>query len=321
MLELRVGALLVLGSYLFCGAASALAAIHVNVFRAFGLKDTARQIPFRFAHTMLATWLAGAAAFAVQRLVLPSLETRAVLLVTLTALLALVLSRRRLRGLLARIARGGLSAEHRLGDILVSDALVSLAGVLVDVVYSYTLTARGVPASNPVDRPRHIGFKTLAIACVPQGIRMKQCFTDYRRSGSRQHLLNLGKYLVANTPHAMRLQLALLSPDNADEARARDMIARHIFTAACLNATCGYLWDVLVDWRLGRLQTGHGLRLARPWYYAAAAADLVLRFVFLFAYNAEHVVFAMQALELLRRGMWCVFRVESEPLEIADMEL
>lgn len=319
MLELRVGSLLVFAAYLFSLDAKVLSSYRINISHAFGYRTPSKS-PRRVAHYMAFTLCTGAILFGLQRLLFPRVQSRLVALATLCCILALILSQSRLFRVLRRICIGRISAENRLGDILVSDALVSMASIFVDVAYAFSLSYYGVPASDRVSRPQHIGYKTLLVACIPQGIRIKQCIIDYRRTKNKQHLLNLLKYLVGNMPHALRSNIASLSTEIPEEANIRYILEGMLVKSLVLNAIYSLTWDIVVDWQLSRLKSQQGASLKFPvgWYYTAAALDAVLRFAFLAASPNEPIIFSLQALELTRRAIWILFRVESEPIELSD---
>lgn len=319
MLELRVGSLLVLVAYLFSIDVEILSKFRINISYAFGYR-TLSESPRRVAHYMALALCTGSILFGLQRLFLPSVESRLIALATLCSILAIIVTQARLFRVLRRICIGRISAENRLGDILVSDALVSMAGIFVDIVYAFSLTYYGVPSSDLVSRSKYIGYKTLLVACIPQGIRIKQCFIDYRRTKNRLNLLNVVKYLVGNLPHALRSNIASLNANMPEEADIRSMLEGLLIRSLFINATCSLIWDIVVDWQLNRLRSVQKSSLKFPlsWYYAAAVSDTVLRFAFLAASPTKPMIFSLQALELTRRGIWILFRVESEPIELTN---
>ena len=85
------------------------------------------------------------------------------------------------------------------------------------------------------------------------------------------------------------------------------------------------VWDLFMDFSLLQTQSRHfGLRdilaLKRRWpYYAIMVVDPILRFAWvlyaIFTHNTQHsttISFLVSLLEVLRRGMWALFRVENE---------
>jgi len=162
-----------------------------------------------------------------------------------------------------------------------------------------------------------LGFFT----CLPAIWRFLQCVRRYKDSGNWfPHLANCAKY-TGNILYYMTLSLYRLHV-RTDSARTY----RTIFIVfAALNAIYCSLWDVFMDWSLGNLYAKHrGLRThlayRRKWvYYAAIVFDVVLRHQWIlyaiFTEDLQHssaVSFFVGLAEVLRRGVWALFRVENE---------
>jgi hypothetical protein len=102
-------------------------------------------------------------------------------------------------------------------------------------------------------------------------------------------------------------------------------IERTLLWVLLVNSLYSFTWDVVMDWGLGRTDARHcGLRPTlllggSCQYYAAIVADLVLRTVWVLKYvEFDHMIsydkfmLLIEVLEVLRRSMWIVFRVEWE---------
>lgn len=320
MLELRVAALLVLTAYLFTLDDYILSQCRISVLWIFGYQNASTSSPRRVARMLAMILLAGCAGVAVQSFLIPSLHTRIGGILTLTLVIFVILRQRRLTHVLKRVIRGRISSDHRLGDILVSDALVSLASVFADITLSVILTLRRVPIGAVLNRSAVVSPFIPLTASIPSAIRIKQCFSEYRSTRNKQHLLNLVKYLVGNAPNAIRLQIAVLLQYEGTQQLIREHEQRLPYVLT-LSATYSLVWDIVVDWKMGRLldeQQRTRLRLPIFSYYMAIGLDCVLRFAFMAAMPYEHVVFTLQLLEIARRGMWVVFRAESEPPQLEE---
>ena len=94
---------------------------------------------------------------------------------------------------------------------------------------------------------------------------------------------------------------------------------------ACINAIYTSIWDLAMDWSLGNPHAKYPflrdfLAFRRRWvYYAAMIIDPLLRFSWIlyiiFQGDVQHsaiVSFVVALLEVGRRGMWSIFRVENE---------
>jgi hypothetical protein len=106
--------------------------------------------------------------------------------------------------------------------------------------------------------------------------------------------------------------------------RSRELRGIFIF-CALINAIYSSVWDVAMDWSLANPYSKNPfLRdfLAfrhRSVYYAAMIVDPVLRFSWIFyaifAPDFQHsalLTFLVSLVEVLRRGIWAIFRVENE---------
>ncbi|XP_062399786.1 xenotropic and polytropic retrovirus receptor 1 homolog [Sardina pilchardus] len=154
---------------------------------------------------------------------------------------------------------------------------------------------------------------TCLIQCFPPWLRLAQCLRQFWDSRDAVHLLNAGKYA---TVFLMVLFAGLYN-------RARVIIVLHVLV--CVS------WDLRMDWTL--LQ-GHGL-LRRELlythealYYGAMLLDVLLRVCW--AVNillaqmrdsaaAAAVSSVLTPLEVLRRCVWNMFRLESEQLRNCEL--
>ena len=92
---------------------------------------------------------------------------------------------------------------------------------------------------------------------------------------------------------------------------------------ASINSIYCILWDIFNDWSLSPRALRRTLvyRKHKWWYYAAMVEDTLLRFLWLgyvvFPHDtqAQHssiISFMIAILEIGRRGIWVIFRVENE---------
>ncbi len=169
------------------------------------------------------------------------------------------------------------------------------------------------PTQCNSNHSRLLGF----FSTLPGIWRALQCLRRYYDSRNWfPHLANCGKYL-GNILYYMSLSLYRLN--KTSELRAVFIVF------AAINAIYCSLWDVAMDWSLGNPYAKHpflrdNLAYRRIWpYYLAMILDPILRFqwVFyaLFAHDLQHsavLSFFVALAEVLRRGMWSIFRVENE---------
>ncbi|KAI9828327.1 MAG: hypothetical protein M1832_002755 [Thelocarpon impressellum] len=160
---------------------------------------------------------------------------------------------------------------------------------------------------------RLLGFFTT----LPGIWRLLQCLRRYRDTRNVfPHLVNGGKYTFTVLFY---LSLSLYRIDTTPSLRAL-----FIFCATVNSVYCS-VWDVAMDWSLGNPYAHHPLLrdvlgYRRAWvYYGAMVIDPLLRFNWLFyvafAGELQHsaaLSFAVALSEVLRRGVWALFRVENE---------
>jgi hypothetical protein len=96
-------------------------------------------------------------------------------------------------------------------------------------------------------------------------------------------------------------------------------------TFALLNAVYTSVWDLIMDWSLGNPYAKHPLlrevlAFRKAWvYYVAMVIDVIIRFNWIyyaiFARDMQHsalLSFMVALSEIIRRGVWTIFRVENE---------
>lgn len=200
----------------------------------------------------------------------------------------------RVHSSLKRIMLGGInSSSMRTNDILISDTLTSYSKVLNDCVLYFWKVV--FSSSHPYD-PK-VEFVVLII---PTFIRMKQCWHEYKRTGSNHHMLNLVKYSTAIGPLFINvlIKLTLAAPDNMEDLQ-KQAILKHLsylnrwwYVLSTLNSAYTFVWDIKMDWGFQLFDSLFGSRpyvATRPsrqlyfrshlFYYFAIVEDLVLRFL------------------------------------------
>ena len=161
---------------------------------------------------------------------------------------------------------------------------------------------------------RLMGFFT----AVPGIIRLVQCLRRYYSSKLLfPHIANGGKY-ASTIVYYMTLSIWRLDTHN--------LVAKALFiTFASINSIYSTVWDINCDWSLldpyarkPFLRKSLGFKPAWP-YYLAIAADPVIRCNWLlyvvYAGQLQHsalLSFMLALSEVLRRFMWCFFRMENE---------
>ncbi|KAH7396431.1 EXS family-domain-containing protein [Pyrenochaeta sp. MPI-SDFR-AT-0127] len=160
---------------------------------------------------------------------------------------------------------------------------------------------------------RVLGFLTT----LPGIWRALQCIRRYWDTGNKfPHLLNCGKYMATILFY---ITLSVYRIDKKPITRAA------FITLATINSIYTSFWDIYYDWSLGDPRAKH--RFLRKelgykkiwWYYTAIIIDPILRFNWILytviPLQLQHSAvtsFGVALSEILRRGMWSLFRVENE---------
>lgn len=230
-------------------------------------------------------------------------------------------------------------------DNVVGDILTSLAKPLQDVPAAFCYLASPHPVPRELvdrfilrgdlcsDATHHVVLPI--IAGLPYVFRTLQCLRRFRDTRDWRHAWNFGKYIscllvvvVASVWSASHVSVALIS------------------TVATLYA---FVWDVLLDWGLGRpellgrpageppgvqrqVSGEHGMerrRFSRRAYWLCGLLDLSARSTWVLtlmpmstltsnAVARVLLVSIISCIEILRRSMWTVLRVENEQISNAS---
>ncbi|KAH7033103.1 EXS family-domain-containing protein [Microdochium trichocladiopsis] len=169
------------------------------------------------------------------------------------------------------------------------------------------------PVQCNSNHSRLMGF----FAALPPIWRALQCIRRYYDTKNVfPHLVNCGKY-------AMSIMAAVtLSLYRIDGTTANFSL---FVTFSVINSIYCSIWDLLMDFSLLQPDARYPflrdiLAIKRRWmYYAIMVLDPILRFGWIFyaifTHDAQHstiVSFLVALSEVLRRGMWALFRVENE---------
>ncbi|CAK3837439.1 related to SYG1 [Lecanosticta acicola] len=205
-------------------------------------------------------------------------------------------------------------------EFFFGDLFCSLAYSMGNIELFFCLYARdwNSPSQCNSSHSRLLGF----FSALPGIWRALQClkrfWDDYQAKREFivfPNLVNFGKYCFTIMQYTT-LSIWRINPSDA-------RLGAFIAMAICNTLYC-ITWDIVMDWSLfdlqHRLLRKHLVYRKYEWmYYIAMILDVPLRanwmFYVIFAKDAQHstiVSFAIGLSEVLRRGMWTLFRVENE---------
>ncbi|PNP84665.1 hypothetical protein FNYG_02294 [Fusarium nygamai] len=200
-------------------------------------------------------------------------------------------------------------------DFFLGDIYCSLTYATANIELFFCLYANYW--QNPVQcnssHSRALGFLT----ALPPIWRFLQCLRRYKDTRNVfPHLVNGGKY-TATIIAAVMLSLYRIHDSNTHLAL--------FITFSTINSIYCSFWDLFMDFSLLQPNSTHWclrdiLALKRRWlYYFIMVVDPILRFAWIFyaifTHNTQHstiVSFMVAFMEVTRRGMWTLFRVENE---------
>lgn len=200
--------------------------------------------------------------------------------------------------------------DFYLGDMYCSE---TYAMGQIEVFFCLYANDWNNPAQCNSSHSRLLGFFT----ALPAVWRALQCLRRYYDSRNWfPHLANFVKYSGNILYYAT---LSIYRIDMNEKTKAV------FITFALFNGVYCSLWDVFMDFSLGNPWAKHPflrdqLAYKRVWvYYFAIVADVLLRqqwiFYAIFTSDVQHsaiMSFFVSLAEVLRRGMWSLFRVENE---------
>lgn len=220
-------------------------------------------------------------------------------------------------------------------DLWLADQLTSMGDVLFELQFIMCIypahfieQVRSFCSSS-----RSIGMPVLNM--IPFWCRFWQCIRAYRDTKSTHHLLNAGKYASSVLPICLAFAERMYVIDGAHWNQWKVMwLLANIF-----STVYKYLWDVIKDWGLltnsssaKNIFLRNNIVFEPIWYYIAIITNLMLRFswlvVVLLRSNirmgpaaVEWISWIVIVLELFRRFVWNIFRVEIEFLNTNNKDL
>eukprot|EP01084_Bolivina_argentea_P245657 411221_1 len=216
-------------------------------------------------------------------------------------------------------------------DFFVGDILTSLSKVFVDIYLSVCVIIRGdYQYNNPICRNSQVTMVMKPILiCLPYWFRFLQCINRYYVTGERKNNgLNALKYGLSSSVTLLGVVHSSYSKPTYGSQTQSKVTGRSMWLVLTLIQTAYVLvWDIQMDWNMFPFKT----RIkSYPiyWYYLTIIIDTILRFSWtftLFPSNAnpyfyfnseweplyiEMFFWLIYTLEVFRRCVWAVFRVE-----------
>lgn len=238
------------------------------------------------------------------------------------------------RASLARAVRDALCspfAPVTFWHVIVADYATSLAKALGDFQITSCVAASAFRgnASDLLQSSSDDLYELYKPDCVrspanafalglPFYCRLAQCLHVYYHTRERKNLVNALKYCSA-----FPLVIAGYVQKHSTDQQQLDIATKCLVTAAIINSSFSFGWDVVMDWglltpRRPAIILGSFSRFtAICCYLLLLAFNLTMRFAWAIAVfsqtsTLEYGMFVLEAVEVLRRTVWAIFRIEWE---------
>ena len=222
----------------------------------------------------------------------------------------------------------------------VADVFTSMVKVFIDIAWTIGFIVSGdFLITDDADRTHswqhQFWYKNVLIPLIclaPLWFRFNQSLRKYVDTGIRgPNLANAFKYALSQTVTlfgAFHPLYLFISDDNNQSGKAPTESLYSVFWMGLVvvSSLYSYFWDVYMDWGLGRPSYFFlGPRLMYPnrfHYYGVMFIDLFLRFMWILSLLPpdsgakfevpSYLTFVTMSLELIRRTLWGLFRLENE---------
>lgn len=183
--------------------------------------------------------------------------------------------------------------------------------VLQSFGFTYTKLMESINAKSSIYHSILIGFFPL--------IRIIQCLKRYTKSKLIfPHIYNSGKYIVAILGISAKCVYNLHKHNNSLNTQSGRIVKWTTFTILMTSNTLSLFWDLFVDFSILRTT----FMYPKLFYVYITAFNIAARFIFSMEFvegvitnkNKMHFAIAFSLVEILRRFLWTLMRVEVEHL-------
>uniref|UniRef100_A0AAY4EXS3 Uncharacterized protein n=1 Tax=Denticeps clupeoides TaxID=299321 RepID=A0AAY4EXS3_9TELE len=168
------------------------------------------------------------------------------------------------------------------------------------------------------------------IQCFPPWLRFAQCLRCFWDSGNSTHIFNAGKYSSVFIM-VMFAGLYNMARENPSLGLQATLYLYLWAVATCFSVLVTVAWDLQMDWGLlqeNRLLKAEMIYSRQVFYYSAMLADVLLRISWAIniilaqmkdSASAATASAILVPLEVLRRCIWNLFRLENEHLKNCEV--
>jgi hypothetical protein len=221
----------------------------------------------------------------------------------------------------------------KFADFWFADQLTSMSEFLYEIQFIFCIyPTSSVPQLKEVcDWSYSWGLPLLNI--FPLYCRFMQCLRRYYDSKKKAQLFNALKYLIS----ILVMVISFVQKRVQNEGGWQSTVAWIVvwYAANVVSTLYKVIWDIYMDWGLFQVRgikytlLRKHLLLPPVWYYLAMVENTILRFLWLGIFLAKYysqspvmssqiIQFSVALLELFRRFVWNIFRLEYEHLHNAE---
>lgn len=190
--------------------------------------------------------------------------------------------------------------------ILLSDTLTSFNKPLID--FSLYVTAL------MLSKDALWTHFDLLVSLLPLIIRIWQCLREFYLTRSKSMLVNTLKY-CSGIPIVICVWYTRVAPEKYKVSA--------VYWFQCINSCFTLIWDVRMDWKCNSLfqirknhKVANTVMFPRVVYYIGFLIDFTIKFWWIWVMNKPNHMLLFQSelqyLEVLRRSIWVIFKLESE---------
>lgn len=207
-------------------------------------------------------------------------------------------------------------------DIFIADQWTSLTFFLADVGFSLCFMDGSGPSQGSPGGfcDGKVSYALVFVSILPNWVRFLQCMRRYRDTRQSNHLKNSGKYISGIVVVVVGAIAAAQSVDYWNTSRICWLFFQMVSTVWKLY------WDFVKDWGLFTSKPRQWKFGRCRWIYPCAVGfNFCARFIWIATILLRYtslsdgiVIVVLGAVEVVRRGVWNLLRVENEHVTNAE---
>ncbi|KAI9250821.1 EXS family-domain-containing protein [Helicostylum pulchrum] len=233
-----------------------------------------------------------------------------------------------------RVLSLNIFAPVFFSDIILADMLTSFSNVFGDLYIAGCVLFAGQKSSYFMDNTDNLYYRDVMVPLfisLPYLIRLKQCVSEYVETKERRHVLNAIKYtsslpvvILASVQKKAAIYVAETGSTPNHWYLNENTVTQLWILFVFINSMYSFWWDISMDWNLITVSTKSSkvkfrtqLYFPTTFYIAATAIDFLLRITWSLKLSSPIYIRQIDAsifllLEIFRRWVWVIFRLENE---------